>query len=790
MMKKKFHFIKWFFALSIMFFSLAIFFEANFFNFSKIELDAKANVEYDIVQVIKNPTQLGETKIYVKSIEVEDREYDGTTQVNIQNIVAEYENGEPCNLTIVAEANTLNANAEENKYVSFSNFVVLEDSEDYEIILDFDPVFVNIFPYKHTESVTLYWETKDVSSLVPTAILPNAYVYTGIDQRKGVSAYYYNILGNRVDLYVNIVDLSSNNKFKNEFINAGNYEAQAVLTEAESNYHLADNSGSDTKLSLAMKKATSELIKKDNVTYTYTGNQQSLSSYVYLNNSEQTLIFSNHLFTNLNEGKALNVEVYATESKNYKALQLTSYKVPESKFIKLTSSINVDNIPTEYVYNGQQQTIEHLAFIQDNLNNEQTLLYSNKETFFNSEKNREIVIFANETENFNAISKTIFININKAKINTNNWRWSSSVFTYDTLKHSVNIEGIDQSVLSVSYNNNIATNAGIYFASADINVFDEDNYEPVDFPGIVWKINKAQVLKPNIEDRESTYTGVNQQIDILENRYYFLQNNINKNAGDYVVYVCLRDTDNYEWSDGSSNLAVNWKIKKAQVETPVYSKALNYTGNSVFIQLPSNELYEVLGNEETEIGKYKAFLLIKDFNNYEWKDNPNNAYLILNWEIINGQYNASSPILAIVFAIIIIIGIAIYLTMHFTIKARRRRRKRKAMEEKSNQNMAINQIDISSTALDEKTNSNSKQSVEENKISKPLGASSKNEQEIKMQEKTESKPKTRKKRMLSMKKLDKRERRKKENKKLAKEKKGPAKRGRPPKSKAKTKTKK
>lgn len=805
MSKKNFHIVRLFFALIIVFAISFLFCQTGVFNSLYSTLFAGANsVSYS---EYKNSQVLAEnslTDIYITSISVENKEYDGTTSITISNIVAKDVNNNVFEGSITATANTYDPNAGTNKAVEFSNFqIVGEEANFYQIAgYNYGTVLVDILPYGYNVANTLKWEIRDVFSSNQPIISPSGFVYNGQDQRKGVLAYYKNINNEKEYLFVNIVKNDSSNQFKNDFITAGDYEASVILTQKEQNYKLVDNDG-DTKLSLSIKKATPQISYNTNQIYTYTGQQQSLRNYVSLNNQEQTLTFENDTFTNLNEGKNLVVKVTAKASQNYKALTL-EYQVPAENFIKRTGNINVENIPLEYTYNGQEQTIEHLAFIEDDINleePEQNLLYSYQQTFIDCEQNREIIIFALETENFNAISKSIYININKAKIDTTNWKWSPSIFNYDGLIHSVLINGYNQNLVSVEYTNNQQVNAGTYVASAKFTLLNL-NFEEVKFPSITWKINKTQIIKPNLEDRISTYTGVLQQADILQSMYYQVENNYNKNAGNYKVLISLTDANNFEWRDGSvSPLTINWSIKKAQIDTPIYTKVLNYTGSNLFLQIPTNDLYSVVCPEQREVGSYQAYLFLTDAENYEWAENPEQPYLEIDWSITDRLYNSSYSIVAIVIVSLIIIVLAVYVTLHFTNKARRHRKRRKlaSLETKTqlerttlgfyNEENLITTSKLVETPKESNKNSLTTASklVEKQKDTNLENNKTKNESlKTSTNQGNESLPvKTRKKRMLSMKKNDKKERRKKENKKLSKLKKGTAKRGRPSKKKSK-----
>ena len=790
MSKGKFHVFRLFFAIMVVVAISFLLCQTNIVKETYSILFANAeSISYEISQNYNQITQTGETPLYVTSVVVDDREYNGERDVHISSIVVEDGDGnEVSDVAVRAVAKMADPNVGNNKYVEVTNFEIYgENPNNYYISEEyrFPTVLVNILPFGNDEEKTLEWITRDLSGPTQVDINPDEYVYKGTDQRQGIAAYYKNINGATVYLHVNIVCINpySNNPFLNEFINAGTYEASVILTPEEQNYKIVDSSG-DAKLTLVMNKAIPKLNYNTNVYYTYTGELQSLKSYVSLNNTEQTLHFDNYTFKDLNEGKAKGVEVWAEESQNYFKFpyesnkQRETYYVPASNFIKRVSEINVDQIPTEYTYTGEIQRIPHNAVIDDSINNEQTLRYSVEESFINCQKNRKIIIFADETEsgNFDAISKSIYININKAVINTSSWRWSPSIFDYDSLKHSVYITNYDSGLVYVNYSNNEKTDAGVYTAIAEFSLRDEDNYEQLSVSSktITWRINKAQITKPIVEDRKTTYTGVAQQIEGLNSIYYNVENAVNTNAGKYNVFVTLKDINNYEWRDGTTSiLKINWEIEKAKVQTPIFSKVVYYTGEATSVQVPTNELYTIIENPQTNVGDYKSYLILNDFQNYQWEDS-NSPYLTIGWSIRARAYDSPYSVLSILFLSIFIVLITVYYTLHFTSKARRKRKKKLvAQEVKSVSN--LESVQTQAKEMNEQPLSVSKQPQQKETLQ-----SSSPKSKVEKTDKS-SQPKIRKKRMLSMKKNDKKERRKKENQKIAKAKRPPAKRGRPPK---------
>ena len=160
--------------------------------------------------------------------------------------------------------------------------------------------------------------------------------------------------------------------------------------------------------------------------------------------------------------------------------------------------------------------------------------------------------------------------INKSTFDVSNVYWNyDQSFTYDGTEKSIELLGLPTGV-TATYQNNVATNAGEYSATATL-VYDSNKYALVNDENLNlscdWEIDKIQVETP-IESNESfVYDGTEKvKITYYNNDNLFTVNGHTSatNAGSYSTIFTLNDKTNYEWTSGNSeDLVFNWKIDKA-----------------------------------------------------------------------------------------------------------------------------------------------------------------------------------------------------------------------------------
>jgi len=585
-----------------------------------------------------------------------DKYYDGTTNVDLDLSLDGVVSGD--DVTVSAIGNTANANADNSKYVYVTNIVISgENVADYTVEQNLQPTFVNVLP----KPTRLIWETKDNKL---------SYVYTGVDQASNVSAYYYNISNEKVKLAFSIFGtqtLSANNVYINQFKCTGSYNFTITRTDSELNYDLQDDDGDDC-LSLLISRAT-PIITISNTTFTYTGSRQDASRCVAINNQEQTPSFTNNYFTTVEEGRNLQVVVKLLQSDNYFAKEETF----TIDVLKATAEIDISKIATNYTYNGQEQVINSGAEIN---NQEQTLKYTNN-TFTTVEQGNGLVVtvYALATDNYNYVEKSLTLSVDKQKINTSTWQWyyPSNQFTYSGQQKSVYVI-YNNNAVSPRYKNNSFVNAGTYVASVDFVLDDPDNYYPVTFDSLIWQIKKADITKPFCEDLKTTYNGQLQVYPVNSSSFYTVKNNTATFAGKTDVYIKLKDTNNYQWADGTtSDIVASWEIERAKLAIPHLKDSYEFNGKEFVISSPDESLYTIYNNKGSEVGKYTSYIVLKDTNNYCWI-NGSDDVVVFDWEILPSGEVVRQRVFEAVLTILVAVFVILCVAFCFVIVSKRNRR--------------------------------------------------------------------------------------------------------------------
>ncbi len=136
------------------------------------------------------------------------------------------------------------------------------------------------------------------------------------------------------------------------------------------------------------------------------------------------------------------------------------------------------------------------------------------------------------------------------------------------------------------------------------------------------KVKRCQIKKPTADNTVFTYNGTEQTYPVDENAVCEVTNNKRTNAGEQNVTVALKDKNNYEWADGTTdNLTFKFTIGR---------KALTVTANDNTItygDAPSNNgvAYSgfVNGESESVLGGTLAY----DYS-YAQHDDVGNNYTI------------------------------------------------------------------------------------------------------------------------------------------------------------------
>ena len=227
----------------------------------------------------------------------------------------------------------------------------------------------------------------------------------------------------------------------------------------------------------------------------------------------------------------------------------------------------------------------------------------------------------------------------------------TSSFTYDGTQKTLYVNNLDTNRINVTSDALSQTNAGSF--STKLVLKDKNNTSWLDGTTtdvtLNWSIEKAQLNKPSFNG-ESTFTYDGTQKTVSFNNYksgkMTRTGDVTRtNAGTYPVTFALKDSDNYEWKDGTtSNVVLNWKINKLQVTKPTISGSTVFTYNGNYQGLVFNNLdntkVDITGNNEVNVGSYTTTISLKDTTNYEWSDGTNNAQIHV-WSISRANLDAT-----------------------------------------------------------------------------------------------------------------------------------------------------
>lgn len=191
-----------------------------------------------------------------------------------------------------------------------------------------------------------------------------------------------------------------------------------------------------------------------------------------------------------------------------------------------------------------------------------------------------------------------------------------------------------------------AVNVGTYY----VQFTPTDNYQwsngSTAAREVAWKIGRADLPVPTLNQTEFEYTG--QEIDIKPflNNYDSTKMSISGETGtnvkSYTVTFALTD-NNYQWvaltgTVSTSNKSVSWRITKKPIVVPtVEDLEFTYDGNDHFPRIDNLDsgFINITGTgseSKTEAGTYQITFTLKSTANLQWADNTT-AAKTYTWEI-------------------------------------------------------------------------------------------------------------------------------------------------------------
>lgn len=227
----------------------------------------------------------------------------------------------------------------------------------------------------------------------------------------------------------------------------------------------------------------------------------------------------------------------------------------------------------------------------------------------------------------------------------------NTTFAYTGLPITFMPEEFDETIMVIS--NNVSSEVGEYLAT--IALKDKENY--------VWENGKVsdylisykivdEIVELNLpEANDTVYIYNTMEQTYLPNHYssdlMTIENNVQKNAGEYEVVVSVIDDSKYIFSNGQTSVTYLFTIQKQTLEIPVLSDmTFYYTGEEIEV-IPTNfndTLMKITGNKGLDVAQYILVISLIDEVNYMWSDKTSGD-VSLSWEIAENNLSYKIKIL-------------------------------------------------------------------------------------------------------------------------------------------------
>ena len=161
------------------------------------------------------------------------------------------------------------------------------------------------------------------------------------------------------------------------------------------------------------------------------------------------------------------------------------------------------------------------------------------------------------TVSYLGFSKDVPLSVGKADYDMSGARWSDTEFIYDGEEKSIVITGLPHGVNVISYSGASAVTCGEYIAYAELS-YDSYNFNAPSLPEGRFRIKKQTVKSPVIESFE--YCGTEYLPSLEESELYTAVILPYVNAGKYYLELRLKDSANYEFTNSSSEILIEYEI--------------------------------------------------------------------------------------------------------------------------------------------------------------------------------------------------------------------------------------
>ncbi len=185
------------------------------------------------------------------------------------------------------------------------------------------------------------------------------------------------------------------------------------------------------------------------------------------------------------------------------------------------------------------------------------------------------------------------------------WTLPTASANFGTPKVSMSVADMaDAGTYTVVYT--VAESANYYGTSASVTV----------------TVNKQKVQKPTPDMNGFVYNGNEQTYKVASSALYYVSGTKRTDAGSQNVIVVLKDTDNYEWADGSiANVIFKFTIEKAQAQISVNVTSIEgiYGGVLTLPDVSSNfgtPVANLTAADMANAGSYTLIYAVEDTENY------------------------------------------------------------------------------------------------------------------------------------------------------------------------------
>lgn len=380
------------------------------------------------------------------------------------------------------------------------------------------------------------------------------------------------------------------------YINAGEYSI-TLKTKQTNNYEAAS-----LDVKLIIEKAQSIISADDIQTFFYNGKQRNISAT--LNHNETDLTFSPQ--KGFTESGSYDIVINAPASTNYES---GSKKV--KLIIKKAQALITGNEIQTYIFDG---TVKNVIA---QLNHNEAILTYSPQRGYTDAGSYKIIVSAPSTSNYEAVTKTITLNINKAVSYPSTIKLESKTFTYDGNSHSLFVEGYPEGT-QINYENNDKIKSGTYPVIATLI---HKNYKDAQlFAQLI--INKAPSIISAEDLQNFTYDGKEKVVTASLNHNetslsYFPQQGYSQ-AGKYTITAKAAESNNYKHSSKQIVLNIekaNAEISADEVQTFIYDGNLKKI--SATLNHNETELTFSPVNGFTNAGEYTITISAKATDNYK-----------------------------------------------------------------------------------------------------------------------------------------------------------------------------